>query len=325
MGGDPVNTRGVTSPGTLEADWRLDEDGGRTARDSSGHGLVGTFRREPRRMTGVTRPAPVFDGTNYVDFGRSTALRLAGSMTISAWINSSSYPVDDAAIVSQLRAGRGYQLDTTIDEGQRTVGFKLSDTWGDLMARYGATPLALHTWYYVAGVYDAAAQTLDVYVNGKLDNGVLVGSVGTVQRSSRGPVSVGRRERFTTFNFSGSIKGVRIYSFALTPLQIVADMRGEAVAAPATPRAPSGASRGPLSDNEDKILPCAAALLGALVAIAGVGAWPRGSRLLVLAASPAAGVLLLAVTTTPLPAFNTWMLPLVALAGGASVLVSMRA
>jgi hypothetical protein len=70
--------------------------------------------------------------------------------------------------VSQLHnnggshSDRGYQLDTTIDQGPRTIGFKLSDACGHLMARYGATPLALHTWYHVAGVYDAAAQTLDV-------------------------------------------------------------------------------------------------------------------------------------------------------------------
>ena len=87
-------------------------------------------------------------------------------MTISAWIRSSSYPVDDAAIVSQLGKHRGYQLDTTIDEGPRTLGFKLSDACGELMARYGATPLALDTWYHVTGVYDAGAQRLDVYLNG---------------------------------------------------------------------------------------------------------------------------------------------------------------
>ena len=46
------------------------------------------------------------------------------------------------------------------------------------MARYGATPLALDTWYYVAGVYDAEAKTMDVYLNGELDNGFLRGPGG---------------------------------------------------------------------------------------------------------------------------------------------------
>jgi hypothetical protein len=328
MAGEPVNPRGATSPGTLEAHWKLDEASGRAARDWSGHDLAGEFRKNPHRIAGVTGRAPVFDGANYVDFGRSSALRLAGSMTISAWIRSSAYPEDDAAIVSQLGKDRGYQLDTTIDEGPRTLGFKLTDACGELMARYGGTPLALDTWYHVAGVYDAAAQTLDVYLNGELDNGALLGSVSAAQRSARGPVSVGRRARSPKFNFSGSIEDVRIYSFALTPFQIAADMRGEAVGAPpavnASVTAAGDPSCGPLSDNEDKDLPFAAALLGALGAVACVGAWPSASRLLALLASLAAGGLLLTVTPPNLPAFVPWMLPVVALVGGASVVVSVR-
>src|SRR5262249_32039850 len=247
---------------------------GRVVLDTSGHGLVGTFRAAPPQGAGRRGPAAVFDGANYVDFGRSTALRLAGSMTITAWISSSAYPVDDAAIVSQLHTQRGYQLDTTIDQGPRTIGFKLSDACGNLMARYGATPLALHTWYHVAGVYDAAAQTLDVYLNGALDNGVLLGSVSHAQRSARGAVYVGRRGDSTRFNFSGLLERVRIYSFALTSAQIVADLRGDTVQAPATAGAVSGPPCPPLSERDDQDLPFAAAVLGALVAVASLGAWP---------------------------------------------------
>ena len=323
MAGVPVNTRGATSSGTLEASWQLDAKSGRVVLDTSGHGLVGTFRAAPQQEAGVRGPAAVFDGANYVDFGRSTALRLAGSMTITAWISSSAYPGDDAVIVSQLGTQRGYQLDTTIDQGPRTIGFKLSDACGHLMARYGATPLALHTWYHVAGVYDAAAQTLDVYLNGALDDGVLRGSVSPAQRSARGAVYVGRRGNFTRYNFSGLMERVRIYSFALTPAQIVAEMRGDAMQAPATSGAVSGPPCPPLSDRNDQDLPFAAAVLGTLVAVAGLGAWPSAARLLVLSSSGAAGALLVA-TAADLPAFAAWMLPLVALAGGASIVVSVR-
>ncbi|HYB42788.1 MAG TPA: hypothetical protein VEL75_13510, partial [Candidatus Methylomirabilis sp.] len=122
----------------------------------------------------------------------------------------------------------------------------------------------------------------------------------------------------------------RIYSFALTPAQVAADMRGEIAAAPAAQRAPTdtaaagGLSCGAMSDYEDKDLPFAAALLGALVAVAAVGLWPSAPRLLALSASLIAGGFLLAVSAPGLPAFNTWLLPCVALAGGASVVVSLR-
>ena len=322
--GIPISTRGITTVGTLEADWKLHERDGRSVRDSSGHELTGQFRKEPKRVAQATGAVATLDGANYIDFGSSTSLRLEGSMTISAWINSSSYPFDDAAIVSQLHGRRGYQLDTTIDRGPRTIGFKLSDSCGELMARYGATPLALNTWYHVAGVYDAAAQTLSVYVNGELDNGPLLGSVSSSQHSSRGTVYVGKRGDSETHNFSGSIDRVRIYSFALTKAQIAADMRGEIVHATLL-RSPSRSfSCTQLSDPEDKELPVVAAVLGMLVAVASIGHWPLQLKLIVPGASYAVGLLLVAGTASNLPAFNAWVLPLVAFAGGISIAVSVR-
>ena len=87
-------------------------------------------------------------------------------MTISAWINSSSFPVDDATILSNHyhNGGQylGFLLETTVDRGPRTLRFKLADECGRLVARYGATPLVVNRWYHVAGVYDAEARTLDV-------------------------------------------------------------------------------------------------------------------------------------------------------------------
>jgi hypothetical protein len=152
------NARGVTAPGTLEAHWKFNESGGRKVVDSSGHGLNGKFKNQPKRVAGVMDGAVMFDGKkDAINFGHSSALRLVGSMTISAWIKSASFPVDDAAIVSSLETV-GYQLDTTIDKGPRTIGFKLADACGELMARYGAAPLVVDTWYHVAGVYNAEAE-----------------------------------------------------------------------------------------------------------------------------------------------------------------------
>jgi hypothetical protein len=324
MTGDSINIRGDISPGILEARWKLDESDGRAVLDSSGHELLGKFHEEPKSISGASGNAPVFDGTNYIDFGHSTALRLARSMTISAWINSSSYPIDDAAIVSQLRGDRGYQLDTTVDRGPRTIGFKLTDACGKLMARYGATPLVPNTWYHVAGVYDAVVKTLDVYLNGKLDNGFLLGSVSSIQQSSREAVYVGRRPNSLKFNFSGLIHDVRIYSFALTKSQIAADMRGEIVDAAITPRNADRPPCAPYSDPEDKELPLVAAALGALVAVVYIGIRPSIGFLPVLGVSLAAGFALLMATTHNLPAFNIWLLPLVTLAGAACVVFSVH-
>jgi hypothetical protein len=344
--GDPLNARGATSPGTLEAYWKLDEGGGRVALDSSGHGLNGRFTGEPVRVAGV-RGVTLDGATEYINVGHSTAFRMVGSMTISAWINSSSFPGDDAAIVSSLTS-LGYQLDTTVDRGPRTIGFKLVNQCGGLMARYGATPLVLDRWYHVAGVYDATAQTLDVYLNGELDNGFLLGSVTGRQRSSRGVLYIGRRSRLEGYEFAGTIDDVRLYSRALTKAEIVADMQrtdgtqrtdgaqstgGLAVRRPPVRRVDrSGGARPsedadtscPVSDEEDARIPGAAATFGVLVAIACIGLWPSAGSLLYLVVSFAAGCLLLPAMAPSLPSLNLWMIPLVSLVGGASVVKSVR-
>ena len=175
-------------------------------------------------------------------------------MTISV-DNSSSFPVDDAAIVSSHN-GLGYQLDTTVDRGPRTIGFKLANACGDLMARYGATPLAVNTWYHVAGVYDAQAQTLDVYLNGEPDNGFLRGPVTGAQRSSREAVYVGRRSNLRGFEFAGFVDDVRIYSRALTKAEISADLRGTSIDdLEGQGAALGGGSHGPLAGGVP-VVPC---------------------------------------------------------------------
>jgi len=337
--GDALNNRGVTSRGTVEAYWKLNESRGRVAFDSSGHGLNGRFSNEPKRIRGIRNGAVNFDGVNdYIQFGTSSAFRLVGSMTISAWINPSFFPVDDTAIVSQLQNGYGYQLDTTADRGPRTVGFKLTNASGHLMARYGATPLVVGTWYHVAGVYDARARTLDVYLNGKLDDGVLLGPVTGTQHSSRSALYVGRRSDLKGFEFVGYIHDVRIYSFALTDPEIAADMKGrgtdgqslQIATAKRGDDSPSVGQTGDtdapcaaLSDPEDAKIPGLATLFGALVAVAFVDLWPSAGLLVRVGMSLAAGLPLVAVVAPTLPPLTREMMPLLSLAGGASVAVSV--
>jgi hypothetical protein len=318
----------------LEASWKLDEAAGRAARDSSTHGLEGRFSTEPTRVDGPLGRAVKFNGTtDELDFGRSTALRLAGTTAISAWINSSAFPFDDAAIVSSFDGvGLGYQLDTTVDTGRRTIGFKLSGACGTMMARYGATRLVVDRWYHVAGVYNAEARTLDVYLDGTLDNGALRGAVTGMQRSSRGAVRVGRRGNSRKYAFAGAISDVRIFSRSLTQAEIAAVRRGSGSDTfepePATMdhlnrradgREAPAASCATRSDFEDAQLPGAAAVLGVLVAVVCAGLWPSSGALLSMCVSLGAGLFLLPAAASTLPTLGRCLIPLSSLAGGASI------
>jgi len=92
------------------------------------------------------------------------------------------------------------------------------------MFRYGQTTLQANQWYYVSGVYDAAAATLDVYLNGALDNGRLIGTVTATQQNSTLNVNVGRRPGASGFAFNGTIDEVRVYNRALSAAEIQVDM-----------------------------------------------------------------------------------------------------
>ena len=109
----------AADPLGISAGYAFNEVSGTTTADASGNGITGTLVNGPTFTTaGKYGNAVALDGINdYVNLGNPTALQLTGSMTVSAWIYASSFPVDDAAIVSKRTADRcvGFQLDTTVD------------------------------------------------------------------------------------------------------------------------------------------------------------------------------------------------------------------
>ncbi|HTI34124.1 MAG TPA: LamG-like jellyroll fold domain-containing protein, partial [Miltoncostaea sp.] len=217
-----VSNGGSQGPGP-QAAYAFEENAGVTTADVSGHGITGTLTNGPGWVAGRYGRAVQLDGADdFVDLGNPTALQMTGSMTVSAWVRSTAFPSDDAAIVSK-RATQGWQLDITPDRGPRTIGFKLSASGGD-MFRYGQTTLQTGTWYHVAGVYDATARTMHVYLNGQLDDGTLAGTVAAAQVNSSANVDIGRRPS-GGFLTTGVIDDVRIYNRALSASEVLADMQ----------------------------------------------------------------------------------------------------
>ncbi len=330
------NERGFSAPGGMEAHWKLDELDGRAVLDASGRGVRGRLHGSPRRVPArFGRGLELLGPDDYVEVDHSSSLRLVGSMTICAWINAAWFPRDDAAIVSS-HTGVGYQLDTTIDSGARTIGFKLGDSCGRLMARYGRTPLNAGTWYHVAGTFDGRTRRLDVFLNGRLDNGPLLGAVSNTQRPSRQRVYIGRRSDSRGFEFSGVIDDVRIYSRALQPEEIAEVMGGASAqgggAAGPEPK-PTDALRSAgmphtkacaVSDREDSRLPGLAGLLGFLIAVAAVGFHQPRSSLLAPVVSAAAGLLLVHLSLANLPWVGHWTVPLTAVAAALATVHSVR-
>ena len=332
-----MNPRGVTAPGRLEGAWSFDAPSGGTVADESGHGLLGVLVGSPASMPGVHGVALSLNGRNqWVDLGKPAALRLTGSMTISAWINPTAFPRDDAAIVSSHN-GFGFQLDTTIDQGPRTVGFKLSNDRGQLMMRYGRTRLTANRWYHVAGVYDAAKQTMNVYLDGRLDDGCLSGVVTPAQWVSGDKTFIGRRAGERGFEFAGLIDEVRLYSRALTPGEILGetnrvwavlpgslDAADHVTSGLGTPSGQSCASPPAAESFEDR-LGGPVAMLGVLAALIIAGVWPSPAwRTTALVVSVVVGLALVPVVQPLVPGSVRLVIPLLVLAGGVSVVASVH-
>jgi len=84
-------------------------------------------------------------------------------------------------------------------------------------------------WYHVAGVYDAEAQEMHVYVNGVLDDGILSGLVpaSQVEPASGVHAQIGNSDPAQgvsggDYPFDGKLDEVRFYTRALNAGEIAA-------------------------------------------------------------------------------------------------------
>ena len=205
------------------AAYNFNQGSGTTVTDASGHGVTGSIQGATWTSGGRYGNALSFNGSSsYVDLGNPALLQITGSMTLSAWVKATSNPSDDGEIVAKSDSASGWQLKTSADTGPHTFGVRVAAGANVPSRRYGTTVRSLNAWYHVAGVYDAAARTLDIYVNGVWNNGVLTGTVPASQINSAVTVNIGRRSG--GFYFNGVIDDVRIYNRALSVPEIQADM-----------------------------------------------------------------------------------------------------
>ena len=226
----PTLTPTATPAPGLVAAYNFNEGSGTTVSDSSGHGITGILQGATWTSGGRYGNALSFNGSSsYVDLGNPALLQITGSMTLSAWVKATSNPSDDGEIVAKSDSASGWQLKTSADTGPHTFGVRVAAGANVPSRRYGTTVRSLNAWYHVAGVYDAAARTLDIYVNGVWNNGVLTGTVPASQINSAVTVNIGRRSG--GFYFNGVIDDVRIYNRALGQTEIQADM-GAPIGAP---------------------------------------------------------------------------------------------
>ena len=212
----------VNNPGLTGA-YGMNEGTGSTIADTSGNGNTGQIQGAAWTTAGKYGNALSFNGSgSYVDLGNPPSMQTIGSMTWSAWVYITGNPPKDAQIVARSNGTAGWALETSSDTGARTFAIAMASNDNGQTHRYSKTKPTSNTWYYVAGVYNAASRSLDIYVNGVLDDGTLNGKVPKSQSLVSVNTTIGKSGGGEYFN--GVIDEMRIYTTAISQSEIQSDM-----------------------------------------------------------------------------------------------------
>lgn len=167
--------------------------------------------------TGANQPVEI-DGQVYKaqDFEESNDEEIdtgdwgtTGSMTVQAWIKEES--TNAGYIMGKMGFGGNQRSwGIAVNGGDEEVIFFIASASNNLIYRLGTTLISTGTWYHIAGVYDASAQTLYIYVNGAREDGTLNGTVPSSQFIANGlPVQIGNRGNGTAY-WDGIIDEARV-------------------------------------------------------------------------------------------------------------------
>ncbi|RJQ38959.1 DUF2341 domain-containing protein [Candidatus Microgenomates bacterium] len=213
--------------------WKFDECSGITAHDSigtnngtitigaSGEDTVGTCTTSSTAWgsgaTGKRNASLSFDGTDdYVEIPSSDSgifnFPEDGTYSISAWVYSNGSYSTERTIFSKGTDQYGMKLN---DSGNWEMWEKqdTNNMW-DMVS----VPVTQNAWVHLVGVRNGTNMYL--YVNGVLRDNTITSLYPFGVRDTSYNVNIGRDPQDTNKVFNGQIDDVKIYNYALTPLQI---------------------------------------------------------------------------------------------------------
>jgi hypothetical protein len=222
----PVRPTSADAAQALRAWWTFDQDGGTLVSDHSGNGYHATLVGSRAHWTQAARGgsgALSLGGASYAET-EGPVVDTTKSFTVTAWVyvnaiekgSFSTFVSLDGAVVS------GFYLQLNSWARDRFVFNRLEsdDHAASTIMAKATFDTELHTWYHLAGVYDADAATLSLYVNGTLQQTVAF----TTPWQATGRTAIGRGfYRGNKVDFiKGMVADVRIYASALKPEAIQA-------------------------------------------------------------------------------------------------------
>jgi thioredoxin 1 len=204
----------------LVAYWKFDEISGTVAHDSSGNGLDGTLRGDPRWVAGKIGGALDFDGTgDYVDCGNSTLFDIVDELTVSAWIYLRSVPGDWRAIIA--KGDSAWRLST--EKSTQRMHFSFTGVGRGWLRADSVTWIPFNEWHHVCGVYDRQNGGC-IYIDGVKE--AINSNTGGIDVDTFN-VFIGENSEVRGRYWDGLIDDIKVYNHALTSEEIRETMRGD--------------------------------------------------------------------------------------------------
>ncbi len=200
----------------VAAYWKLNEGSGTSTADAGEGGFTGTLTGGAGWTTGLFGSSAVnLDGVDDVVTATGPVLNTSRSYSVTAWVRPDEVKgsVSTVASIDGTQASPFALQNSSIGRwGFRATTSDTSNP-GETLVGAGPPAATVGTWYHLAGVYDSAAGTLTLYVNGVRAGSSSFSSGWT----SNGNFVLGRaRVRGVATNYwPGGIEDVRAYPFAI--------------------------------------------------------------------------------------------------------------
>lgn len=202
------------------ADYRLDEClwGGSTydVLDYSGNALNGIAVNNPVSTYAQNCMGGQFKGASTntnITVPNNSLLNLSNALSVSVWVNPSSYPTSDLRTILSKDTNYEFHLNTN---GQ------VFWWWGN-GSFTGTTPLPLNTWSHIAITYQSGTQK--IYVNGIEDASATY--TGTLPQNTN-PLYIGVDYNYPSRTFEGMIDEVKVFDRALNATEVATIYTNEA-------------------------------------------------------------------------------------------------
>lgn len=204
--------------------WKMDEQTGSTANDSSGNWPVKTWSGTGAShwSTGKYGSAGQFNGVddNLVVGDISSKLNLdtasPPSFTFEMWAKPEA-GIEEGGGSAIIDHDARLIFRNAICSSSPCFGFQL--VAGSTISN--SAPVQYGVWYHVAGQYNKEENLIKIYLNGVLQDSDTPATVDLSAHSGT-TMTIGHNQ----YDFKGGIDDVRVYNYARTTAQIIEDMNG---------------------------------------------------------------------------------------------------